>query len=85
MRHLNRFLIVNEFDTPLVLNVEPEGAFFPLASGAEVTVIDEARIHPVTIKFGRLEGGDPVVSIWPGDGECRVEKDGVDVLDLLQE
>lgn len=83
MRSLNRFVIRNDLAEPLSLNIEPEGALFPLASGDEVSVIDEFASQPVTIMFSKSEGGGLVASIWPGDGEVRVEKDGVDVLDMV--
>jgi len=83
MRNLNRFTIFNDLAEPLSLNIEPEGVFFPLASGEEVTVVDEFTSYPVMIKLSQLEGGEFVASIWPGDGRIRVEKDGVDVFDMM--
>ena len=83
MNH-NCFSIRNDLAGSLTLNIEPEGAFFPLASGEEVTVFDAFAIRPVAIKLSNSESGDPIVSIWPGDGEVRVEKGGVDVFDLIQ-
>ena len=41
-----------------------------------------AKMVPQTLKSDK---GDPIVSIWPGDGEVRVEKEGIDVLELIQE
>jgi len=57
MRILNRFTIGNDLAEPLSLNIEPEGVFFPLASGEEVTVVDEFTSYPVMIKLSQLEGG----------------------------
>ena len=79
----NRFVIRNDFAGPLSLNIEPQGALFPLASGEEVSVVDEFALQPVTVRFSKSEEGGLIVSSWPGDGEVRVEKDGVDVLDLV--
>ncbi len=84
MVHHNRFVIRNDFSKSLILNIEPEGAFFLLGKGEEVCVIEVFTKAPVTIKFTNSDKGDPIVSIWPGDGAVRVEKDGVDVLDLIQ-
>lgn len=83
MRNPNRFVIRNDLGEPLSLNIEPEGALFPLASGDEVSVFDGHASQPVTVKLSRSEEGGLVASIWPGDGEVRVEKDGVDVLDMV--
>ena len=80
----NRFVIRNEWFQSLTLNIEPEGAFFPLSKGEAVSVLDEFTAIPVTIELTTSAQGEPIMSIWPGDGEVRVEKDGVDVLDLLQ-
>jgi hypothetical protein len=84
MAQRNQFVIHNDLPRPLILNIEPEGAFFPLGKGEEVCVVDEFTAIPVTVKLSSSDNGDPVVSIWPGDGEMRVEKNGVNVLDLLQ-
>jgi hypothetical protein len=82
-RH-SQFVIRNDLDSSLTLNVEPEGAFFLLSKGEEVLVSDEFTAEPVTLKLSNADGGNPVLSIWPGDGDVKVEKDGVDVLELIQ-
>ncbi len=84
MPNRSLFLIHNDLAERAILNIEPEGARVPLASGEEVSVIDEFARQPVTVKLGRSKDGDVSISIWPGDGEVRVEKGGVDVLDLVQ-
>jgi hypothetical protein len=84
MAHHNHFVIRNDLSKFLTLNIEPEGAFFPLGQGEEVSVTDVFTTAPVTVKLTNSDKGDPILSIWPGDGEVRVEKGGVDVLDLLQ-
>jgi|SRR5665213_1656401 len=84
MTHHNRFIIRNDSPLSLTLNIEPEGAVFPLAREDEVSVIDEFTTAPVTIKLTASAKGEPILSIWPGDGAVRVEKDGVDVFDLIQ-
>jgi len=82
-RH-NRFVIRNDLSKSLALNIEPEGAFFSLGKGEEASVSERFTANPVTVKISHSENGDLILSIWPGDGEVRVEKDGIDVLDLLQ-
>ena len=67
----------------MILNVEPEGAFFPLDRGRKVFVVDASETLPVTLRFSRGEHGESILSIWPGDGDVRVEKDGVNLLDTL--
>jgi hypothetical protein len=85
MAQQNRFIIRNDLSMPLTLNIEPEGSFFPLGNGEEVSVIEVFTAAPVTVIFNHSDKGDPIVSIWPGDGAVRVEKDGIDVLELIQE
>ncbi len=82
MVNRSRFVIHNDLGKPMILNIEPEGHFFPLHEGNEVSVTDEYCSAPVTLKISSDERGDPVLSIWPGDGEVKVEKDGFDVLEL---
>ena len=48
-------------------------------------MIDVFTTAPVTVILNHSDKGDPIVSIWPGDGDVRVEKDGVDLLDQIQE
>lgn len=82
MRDLSRFVIRNDFGEPAFLSIEPEGHSLTLANGEEVSVIDEFASHPATVKCSKTSEGGLILSIWPGDGEVRVERDGVDVLDL---
>jgi hypothetical protein len=74
-------VIHNDLPGPATVNVEPEGVFLSLGSGEEVAVVDEYTSHPVTVRLGETAGGAPVISIWPGDGEVRVERGGVNVLE----
>jgi hypothetical protein len=85
MTQPGRFLMRNGLSRPLTLNIEPEGAFFPLGDGDEVSVLDLFTAAPVTLILSHSEKGDPIVSIWPGDGAVRVEKEGIDVRELIQE
>lgn len=84
MSRKNHFVIRNDLAGSLTLNIEPEGATFPLAQGEEVAVSEVFTVAPVTIKLSSTDQGEPVLSIWPGDGEVRVEKGGVDVFQLIQ-
>jgi hypothetical protein len=84
MARQNHFVIRNDALNALILNVEPEGVVFRLGRGEEVSVQDEFTIAPVTVKFATSAQGDTIVSIWPGDGVVRVEKDGEDIFDLVQ-
>lgn len=82
MPQRNRFLIRNEFFERLLLNLEPEGILFPLRRGEEV-VVEELYINsPVTFKLSTSDTGEPLLSLWPGDGEVTVRKDGINVLEL---
>lgn len=85
MAHRNHFLIRNNSPATLTLNIEPEGAFFLLQQGEEVCVFDQFKSTPVSLNWTTSDQGAPLVSLWPGDGEIRVEKDGIDVFDLLQQ
>jgi hypothetical protein len=84
MTHHNHFVLRNDLSRSLTLNIEPEGAVFPLGKGEEVAVREAFTTAPVTVKLTTSDKGDPIVSIWPGDGEVRVEKGGVDVFDLIE-
>jgi hypothetical protein len=81
-RH-SRFVIQNDLSRPVILNIEPECAHFSLASGEKLTVCDTFKTEPVTLRV-ESDRGDTIISVWPGDGEVRVEKDGVDVFDLIE-
>lgn len=85
MAHSNHFLIRNDSPTPLTLNIEPEGAFVLLQKGEEVSVFEEFKKAPVSLRWTVADQGGSIVSLWPGDGEIRVEKDGIDVFELPQQ
>ena len=51
MAQQNRFMIRNDLSKPLTLNIEPEGAFFPLAKGEEVSVVEVFTTAPVTVNW----------------------------------
>jgi hypothetical protein len=79
----SRFVIQNDLSGPVILNVEPECVHFSLAAGEKVTVQDTFEKEPVTLKV-ESESGDTIISVWPGDGDVWVEKDGVDIFDLIE-
>lgn len=83
MRSENHFVIQNASGNLLVLNIEPEAARFSVANGQSVSVHELYETQPVTVKLERSEDGETLISIWPGDGNVRVEKDGTDVFDLV--
>lgn len=85
MTRRNRFVIRNDFGRPLTLCLEPYGAFFDLSEGEEVSVCDAYDEVPSTVKLSGSGVEAVVVSIWPGDGDVRVEKGGIDLLDLVQD
>jgi hypothetical protein len=68
----------------VIVNVEPECVQVHLASGEKVTVQNAFENEPVTLKVDS-DNGQTIISVWPGDGDVRIEKDGVDVFDLVQE
>jgi hypothetical protein len=83
MVNYSRFVIQNDLSGHIVLNVEPESVQLSLPPGAKVTVSDTYESEPVTLKV-ESDRGETIVSVWPGDGTVRVERDGVDVFDLVQ-
>lgn len=85
MRRRSEFMILNDCMKPLKLNIEPEAIVVTLSKGEEVRVTDVFESAPVTIKLSGSERAEPTISIWPGDGEVIVEKDGVDVLNVAQD
>jgi hypothetical protein len=83
MTNHSRFAIQNDLSRPVIVNIEPECIQVSLSSGEKVTVQDVFEKLPVTLKV-ESDKGDIIISVWPGDGEVRVEKDGVDVFDLIE-
>jgi hypothetical protein len=77
------FVIRNDCSTPLLINVEPEGVFVPLRQGEQVCVKDRFFHEPVTLRISSSGNGANIISVWPGDGDVCVEKEGVDVLESL--
>jgi hypothetical protein len=77
------FIIQNDLPGSIILDIEPECVHFSLGRGEKVSVSDKFEKEPVTLRI-ECDKGDTIISIWPGDGEVRVEKDGVEVFELIQ-
>jgi hypothetical protein len=84
MTQRSEFVICNDQSKILVLNIEPEAVRFALLKGEEVKVTHVFETSPVTIKLTASERSELFLSIWPGDGDVMVLKDGINVLDLIQ-
>lgn len=83
MSNKNRFVIHNDAATPLIVNIEPECVRLSLPVGERVTVCETFQAEPLTLKV-ESEDGTTIISIWPGDGDVDVEKDGANAFDLIQ-
>ncbi len=83
MINYSRFVIQNDLSGPAIVNIEPECVQVSLPPGEKVTVHDAFDKEPVTLKV-ESDDGETIISLWPGDGAVRVEKDGVDVFDLIE-
>ena len=75
------FIIENDADIGFDVFVEPEGVIVTLAHEEKLVVKDEYEDAPVTLRISRDEKGNIALCIWPGDGDTRVEKNGLDVLE----
>ena len=82
MRNQSRFAMQNDGSKAITVNIEPECTHFMLRAGETLIVRDAYETDPVNLKV-ESENGDTVISIWPGDGDLKVEKNGVDVFDLI--
>lgn len=82
---INQSVFRNACEVSLSLYIEPEGALFMLPPGEEVVLRDHYSKMPMTLKYSHDSEGGPILSIWPGDGELIVTKDGIDVLELLSQ
>lgn len=83
MTNHSRFVIQNDLSGPVIVNIEPECVQVSLSAGEKVTVQGTFEKEPLTLKV-ESDKGDTIISVWPGDGEVRVKKDGVDVFDLSE-
>jgi hypothetical protein len=83
MTNHSRFVIQNDTPNSLIVNIEPECVQVPLTFGEKLTVQERFENDPVTLKV-ESSNGETIISVWPGDGEVRVEKNGVDVFELVE-
>ncbi|MGH7138756.1 MAG: hypothetical protein ACREHD_23665 [Pirellulales bacterium] len=83
MSNHSRFFIQSDTPVALIVNIEPECVQVPLTLGETLTVKDRFENDPVTLKV-ESNDGETTISVWPGDGDVRVEKDGVDVFELVE-
>lgn len=83
MTNYSRFLIQNDLPGPVIVNIEPECVQVALSSREKVMVRDTFELEPMTLKV-ESDNGETIISVWPGDGEVRVEKNGVDVFELIE-
>jgi hypothetical protein len=83
MTNHSRFVIQNDTPNSLIVNIEPECVQVPLTFGVKLTVQERFENDPVTLKV-ESSNGETIISVWPGDGEVRVEKNGVDVFELVE-
>jgi hypothetical protein len=82
MSNVNKFLIDNDTGNDFAVHIEPECIVVQLKQGECLTVRDNYSVAPVTLRMGIDDLGRTVISIWPGDGDVSVEKNGVDVMDV---
>ncbi len=84
MTSQNRFVVENEQAKPLIVVAEPEACELRLAKDEQIVITDNYTESPVTIRVTTADSGEPMLSIWPGDGDVKIEKDGVDILEIAQ-
>ena len=81
MPNKNNFLIDNDTGDDFAVHVEPECFVVHLKHGECLTVMETYSIAPITLRIGKDETNRTVISIWPGDGDVVVERNGVNVMD----
>jgi len=79
----NTFFIHNNSSNATMIILEPEGFCFHLIPDEKISILDSSVIDPVTIRIDTNQTGACILSIWPGDGDVRVEKNGIDVFDII--
>lgn len=80
MATTTQFMIDNDSDDDFAVHIEPECFVVRMKQGDCLTVRESYSKSPVTVRVGKDQTGQTVVSLWPGDGEIVVEKDGVNVM-----
>lgn len=81
MPNTTEFLIDNDTGEDFAVHIEPECFVVEMRDGDCLTVRDSYSVSPVTVRLGKNQSGRTVVSLWPGDGDVVVEKDGVNVME----
>ncbi len=76
------FIIENDAEKDFDVFVEPEGVMVRLVQNEKIVVTDKYEEAPVTLRISRDDDGNVLMSVWPGDGDTKVEKNGVDVLEI---
>ena len=76
-----KFTIENDCKSELSVWVEPEAHPVPLLPGEELVIHDKYQKSPLTVRVSQDDAGLPMLSIWPGDVEAIVKKNGQNVLD----
>jgi|688.fasta_scaffold1203069_1 hypothetical protein len=82
MSNASQFLIDNDTGHDFAVHIEPECFVVQLKQGDCLTVRETYSVAPVTLRIGKDERDRTVISIWPGDGDVVVERNGVSVMDL---
>jgi hypothetical protein len=80
----SRFVIENDQTTELIVVAEPEACEVRLSKDEQVMITDNFDQAPVTIRVTTSPSGEPVLSVWPGDGDVKIEKNGIDIFDIAQ-
>lgn len=85
MNQTHRFVLENMQHDQLLICIEPEAHELQLLPGEEVVVHDPYLRHPAVLRISKTQLGDTIIAIWPGDGRVRVEKEGVDALEIVSQ
>lgn len=83
MPNVNRFLIDTMTAEVLEVFVEPECVALHIANGECITVHEKYTTEPVTVRVNKDVNGKLLISLWPGDGDIVVEKNGINVMEGL--
>ncbi len=77
----NVFNIKNGMQIPLEIHIEPEAVIITLQENESVAVYDAFTMEPATVSVEKESKSHLVLSVWPGDGNVSVRKNGVDVFE----
>lgn len=76
-----QFMIDNDSGDDFDVYIEPECFVVRMKQGDYLTVKESYSESPVTVRVGKDQAGRTVISLWPGDGDVVIEKDGVNVME----